>query len=71
MKNKKNYIKFMLVDNTNINHYNQSCELMKTWYGTNDNLEVMTIEDYYYYCREFAAAMGFAEKTIDEWFGEY
>ena len=29
MKKGKNYIKFILVDNTNFNEYNESCE-MKT-----------------------------------------
>lgn len=32
------------------------------------NDEALSIEDYYYYCKQFAAAMGFYSKTIDEWF---
>ena len=70
MKKGKNYIKFILVDNTNFNEYNESCEMKKTWYGLTNDAGIMSIEDYYYYCREFAAAMGYAEKTIDEWFGD-
>ena len=29
------------------------------------------IEDFYRCCRNFAAAMGFTEETINNWFGEY
>ncbi len=68
---KGNYIRFELVDNTNLNEYNGSCEMKKTWFGLKEGAGVITMEDYYYYCREFAAAMGFAEKTINEWFGDY
>lgn len=67
---KKNYIKFELVDNTNFNGYNESCEMKKSWYGMRDEeaISIMSLEDYYYYCREFALAMGYAEKTVEEWF---
>ena len=70
MKNKKNIMKFELIDGTNINEYNQSCEMKKIWYGMHDD-EIMSIEDYYEYCKEFAATLGFCEKTIEEWFGSY
>lgn len=63
----KNYIKFELVDNTNLNRYNQSCEMKKYWYMEEED-EILFLEDYYYYCREFALAMGYAEKTVEEWF---
>lgn len=29
----------------------------------------MSIEQYWCMCRQFAAAMGYAEETIKEWFG--
>ena len=65
----KNYLKFELVDGTNLNQYNESCEMKRTWYGKEEE-QVLDIEQYFYYCKEFAAAMGFAEKTINEWFGD-
>jgi hypothetical protein len=66
----KNVMKFILKDGTNKNEYNESCEMVKSWYSTPEEVGIMSIEDYYYLCRQFAAAMGFGEKTIDEWFGE-
>ncbi len=30
----------------------------------------MDIELYWCFCRQFAAAMGYSEETIREWFGE-
>ena len=33
----KNYMKFELVDNTNLNHFNESCELKRTWYGEQED----------------------------------
>lgn len=65
----KNYLKFELVDGTNLNEYNESCEMKRTWYGKEGD-QVLDIEQYFYHCKEFAAAMGFAEKTINEWFGD-
>ena len=69
MKNikKKNYIIFELVDYTNLDEFNQSCEMKKFWYAREED-EIMSLEDYYYYCRAFALAMGYAEKTVEEWF---
>ena len=67
----KNYMKFELVDNTRKNIYNESCEMKKSWYGAESDGQVITIETYYTMCKEFAAAMGFSEKTITEWFGDY
>lgn len=66
----KSFLKFELVDNKNKNEFNESTEMKKSFYGS-DSGEVLSIEDYYTYCKEFAAAMGFCEKTINEWFGEY
>lgn len=67
---KGNYIRFELVDNTNLDEYNESCEMKKTWFGLKNGAGVITLEDYYCYCKEFAAAMGFTEQNIEEWFGE-
>ena len=66
----KNYMIFELVDNTRKDMYNESCKMQKGWYNEVEDGEIMSIENYYYMCKEFAAAMGFCEKTIDEWFGE-
>lgn len=33
--------------------------------------EGLNIETYYRYCRQFAAAIGFGEATINKWFGDY
>ena len=66
----KNIMKFILEDGTNKNKYNESCEMIKTWYSTSDTIGIMSIEDFYHFCKQFAAAMGFTEKTIEEWFGE-
>lgn len=70
MENKNEMI-FKFVDNTRLNAYNESCEMKKVWYGELEDGQIMDIETYYTMCKEFAAAMGFAEKTINEWFGEY
>ena len=43
----------------------------KSWYGEESDGQVITIETYYIMCKEFAAAMGFSEKTIIERFGDY
>lgn len=68
--NKPNKIIFILEDNTHLDQFNESCKLEKQWYGEQDDGQILTIEDYYYRCKEFALAMGFCEKTINEWFGE-
>ena len=69
----KNKMIFELVDNTRMNEFNESCKMEKIWYSPNDNgcEEIMPIEDYYVMCKEFAAALGFSEDTIEKWFGEY
>lgn len=33
-----------------------------------NELDGMTIEKYYEFCRKFAAVLGFGEKTINDWF---
>lgn len=64
-------MEFILTDNTNKNEYNESCKLEISWYSNPEKIEeVMSIEKYFQMCKQFAAAMGYAEKTINEWFGE-
>lgn len=68
--NKPNKLIFSFKDNTNENQYNESTRMEKVWYGEQVDGQVLNMETYYYMCKEFAAAMGFSEKTINEWFGE-
>lgn len=68
---KKNIMKFELIDNTRMNSYNESCKMEKVWYGEMEDGQIIDMDTYYCLCKEFAAAMGFSEKTIQEWFGEY
>ena len=68
---KPNKIKIIFEDNTRFDQYNETCKLEKQWYGETDDGQVIDIEMYYLICKEFAMAMGFAEKTINEWFGDY
>lgn len=67
----KNTMEFILTDNTNKNEYNESCKMEMSWYSSPEKIEIMSIENYFQMCKQFAAAMGFPEKTINEWFGEY
>ena len=68
---KKNIMKFELIDNTRMNSYHESCKMEKVWYGEMEDGQIMDMDTYYCFCKEFAAAMGFSEKTIQEWFGNY
>ena len=47
------------------NEFNQSVDCTFEVWGDD-----MSIEQYWYMCRQFAAVMGFSESTICEWFGE-
>ena len=67
----KNIMRFELIDNTRLDYYNETCKMEKVWYGEMDDGQIMDIKTYYTMCKEFAAAMGFCEKTIEEWFGDY
>ena len=70
MENKKSFIKFELCDNHNIDKYNESITMIKELYPSED-CGILSLEDYYMYCKQFAAAMGYTEKSIEDWFGEY
>lgn len=70
--NKPNKMIFQLIDNTRLDVFNETCKMEKQWYGANkESDQILDIETYYYMCKEFAKAMGFTEKTVEEWFGEY
>lgn len=62
-------IRFVL-DDERQTKYNESIDCTYALYGDEED-EILSIEDYYYKCKYFAAAMGFGEKTINEWFGRY
>lgn len=47
------------------NEFNQSVDCTFEVWGDD-----MSIEQYWYMCKQFAAVMGFSEGTICEWFGE-
>lgn len=58
------------LDDWKKSEFNESVDATFALYGEEED-EVMSIEKYFCLCRYFAAMMGFAEKTITEWFGEY
>jgi hypothetical protein len=63
-------MRFELDDYTD-SEFNESVDCTYALYGTEVSGQIMSIEQYYCLCKQFAAAMGFAEKTINDWFGEY
>lgn len=66
-----NKIRIEFIDNTRKNQFNETTIMEKIWYGEKENEEVLDIETFYLICKEFAAAMGYCEKTINEWFGDF
>ena len=67
-KNKRiGYMRFDLDDDRDT-EFNESVDCTYALYGIEDD-EVMSIEKYWHLCRQFAAAMGFGESTIEKWFG--
>ena len=65
-----NKIRFEFIDNTHKNRFNETTIMEKQWFGEINDGQVLDLETYYYICKEFALAMGYCEKSIDEWFGE-
>ena len=55
------------LDDWRLDEFNESADLTYALYG--DGTEVMSIETYWMFCRQFAAAIGFGEDTIREYFG--
>lgn len=62
-------LRFVLSDNRDT-EYNESVDCTFSLYGDIEG-EALNIEDYWRYCRCFAAAMGFSEETINDWFGNH
>ena len=62
-------IRFVLDDERSMEG-NESIDCTYALYGDEGD-EILSIEDYYYKCKYFAAAMGYTEKTINDWFGRY
>ena len=60
-------MRFVLTDDKDI----EGVDCSFTLCGQSEDDEVMSIETYHCLCRQFAAAMGFAETTINKWFGDY
>ncbi len=52
------------------NPYNESVDCSFALYGEEKD-EALPIDKYYDLCRQFAAAMGFGEDTIERCFGRY
>lgn len=50
--------------------YNESADTTYALYGIEEDT-AMSLETYYLLCRQFAAAIGFSAKSIEEWFGKY
>ena len=50
--------------------YNESIDLTYSLYGSESD-EILSLDIFRGYCRQFAAAMGYSEKTINEVFGEW
>ncbi len=62
-------IEFWLRDDRDT-EYNESIDCTWQLYGEGDD-EILSIEKYHDLCKCFAAAMGFSESTINEWFGSH
>ena len=63
-------MRFVLEDDRDTN-YNESVDITFALSGEDDDDEVMSIELYRDFCIRFAKAMGFADKTVDEYFGKW
>lgn len=63
-------MRFVLDDDRDT-EYNESVDITFTLSGEDSDDEVMSIELYRDLCIRFAKAMGFADKTVDEYFGKW
>ena len=61
-------MEFWLRDDRDI-QFNETLDCTFSLYGEDED-ELLTIEQYWELCCRFAAAMGFNESTIEEWFGQ-
>lgn len=64
-------MEFWLRDYHETDAFNESVDCTYELWVENEIDEILSIEKYHDLCKRFAAAMGFAERTINEWFGEY
>ena len=62
-------MEFWLRDNRD-SEFNESVDCTWELYGEEDD-EILSIEKYHDLYKCFAAAMGFTESTINEWFGSH
>ena len=49
-QNKPNIFKMELIDNTHLDSFNETTKLEKRFYGEREDGQIMTIEDFFYYC---------------------
>lgn len=56
-------------DDLTEDRYNETTHCSFDIYGNFG--EGLNIEEYYYFCKRFAAAIGFGDETINKWFGDY
>ena len=49
--------------------FNNSVDCTFSLYGNNMS-ELVSIEDFYYYCIRMARAIGWTNSTIEDWFGD-
>lgn len=61
--NNKNVIRFIYEDNTHLDKYNNSCIMERCYYSPD-----LEMETYHTFCKQYALALGFTEKTVEEWF---
>ena len=64
-------MEFWLRDYHDTDTFNESVDCTYELWVENEMDEILSIKTYHDLCKRFAAAMGFTEKTINEWFGEY
>lgn len=53
-----------------LNEFSTNYETVFGLIGDDDD-DLLPIHLYWEYCRRFAAVLGFSEKTIEEWFGNF
>lgn len=61
-------LRFVLDDNRE-RTYNESVDLEYRLFLENEDDEILELNDFVDYCRQFALAMGYLEKSVDEAFG--
>lgn len=59
-----------LDEDGDLNEFSTNYETVFGLIGDDDD-DLLPIHLYWDYCRRFAAVLGFSEKTIEEWFGNF